>query len=91
MEVQQRNEKWYNVGSEIQIKHTMSHGKNSWFGDVDTDIILKNSRYAARGIQPKPIYWRNEETVFDKKDEDVPQEVVSALPSICFILIFSGF
>lgn len=36
-----KNEKRYNVESEIQMKHTMSHGRNSWFGDVDTDVISK--------------------------------------------------
>ena len=54
-------------------------------GDVDT-CFSRSSRHAARGMSWKLIYQCNEESVFDKKDDDVPLEVMSTLPFVRFIL-----
>ena len=56
-------------------------------GDVDT-CFSRSSRHAAGGMLWKLAHQCNEESVFDKKDEDVPQEVMSALRFLCFILSY---
>ena len=55
-------------------------------GDVDT-YFSRSSRHAAGGMSWKLVYQCNEESVFDKKDEDVPQEMMSALPAFCLFIL----
>ena len=46
-------------------------------------LVSQEALDAAGGMSWKLVYQCNEESVFDKKDEDVPQEMMSALPAFC--------